>query len=482
MRKLELGTLVCVVALFCMATTVTSPAQTYTTLVSFDGTNGEAPWFGPLVQGADGNFYGTTLLGGTGSGTNICTSCGTVFKVTPAGELTTLHNFCSETDCSDGARPTLGLTFGSNGNFYGTTSEGGSFSGGTMFEVTPAGVFTTVYQFCSQANCADAGAATNLVLASNGNFYGAGVNVFEITPAGKYKTLYAFCSQPNCADGEGPGGALALGPNGTIYGTTGAGGAGGQGTIFAVSPNGKEQTLHSFAAAPDAVGNVVNGVILGTDGYLYGSLYAGGTRAFGSIFKVTTSGHYTTLVNFCANPGCDNSDEPEGALVQGTDGNFYGTTYMGGPAFYGNIFQVTPSGAFTQVYTFCNGAGCPDGENPVSGLVQGTDGNFYGATTGGSNQKACIGGCGTLYSLSMGLSPFVEANPGTGKVGRRIDIFGDNLTGTSSVTFNGTPATFVVASSADIKAVVPDGATSGTIQVVTPGGTLNSNVAFRVVP
>jgi uncharacterized protein (TIGR03437 family) len=82
----------------------------------------------------------------------------------------------------------------------------------------------------------------------------------------------------------------------------------------------------------------------------------------------------------------------------------------------------------------------------------------------------------------MGLSPFVEANPGTGKVGRRIDIFGNNLTGTSSVTFNGTPATFVVASSTDIKAVVPEGATSGTIQVATPGGTLSSNVAFRVVP
>jgi uncharacterized repeat protein (TIGR03803 family) len=482
MRKLELGIFACVVALFCMATTVTSPAQTYSTLVSFDGTNGEAPWFGPLVQGADGNFYGTTLLGGTGSGTNICTSCGTVFKVTPAGELTTLHNFCSETNCSDGARPTLGLTLGSNGNFYGTTSEGGSFSAGTMFEVTPAGVFTTVHQFCSQANCADPGAATNLVLAPNGNFYGAGVNVFEITPAGKYKALYAFCSQPNCADGEGPGGALALGPNGTIYGTTSAGGAGGQGTIFALSSSGKEQTLHSFAAAPDAVGNVANGVILGTDGNLYGSLYAGGTRAFGSIFKVTTSGHYTTLVNFGACAGCDDSDEPEGALVQGTDGNFYGTTYMGGPSSLGNIFQVTPSGAFTELYTFCDGPGCPDGKNPVSGLVQGTDGNFYGATTAGSNQKACIGGCGTLYSLSTGLSPFVEANPGTGKVGRRIDIFGNNLTGTSSVTFNGTPATFVVASSTDIKAVVPEGATSGTIQVATPGGTLSSNVAFRVVP
>jgi uncharacterized repeat protein (TIGR03803 family) len=481
MRKLKYGKIACIVALFCMAAALTSPAQTFNTLVAFDGTNGEAPWFGPLVQGPDGNFYGTTLLGGTGSGTNLCTlTCGTVFKVTPAGELTALHNFCSETNCSDGARPTLGLTLGSNGNFYGTTSEGGNFSGGTMFEVTPAGVFTTVYQFCSQANCADAGAATNLVLAPGGKFYGAGVNVFEITPAGKYKTLYAFCSQPNCADGEGPGGALALGPDGTIYGTTGAGGAFGQGTLFAVSPAGKERTLHSFAAAPDAIGNVANGVILGADGKLYGSLYAGGTRAFGSIFKATTSGHYNTLVNFGSCQTCDGSDQPEGALVQGTDGNFYGTTYMGGPNSFGNIFQVTPSGVFTEIYTFCNGAGCPDGENPVSGLVQGTDGNFYGATTGGSNIQACIGGCGTLYSLSMSLGPFVEANPGSGTVGQKIDIFGNNLKGTTSVTFNGTSATFVVASSTDIKTELPAGATTGTIKVTTPSGVLSSNVAFQV--
>lgn len=480
MRRLGLGIPICMVVLFCIATTIASHTQTFTTLATFGGTNGEAPWNAPLVQGTDGNFYGTTLLGGTGSDASICTSCGTVFKVTPAGVLTTLWNFCSQTNCSDGARPATGLVLGANGNIYGTTTMGGTFSGSTMFEVTPAGVFSTVYQFCSLPNCADAPSSAGLTLAPNGNFYGAGTTVFEITPAGKYTTLATFCpKQGKCPDGSAPGGPLAVGTDGSIVGTTDTYGAHGFGTVFEVTAEGKLQNLHSFAKYDTfGAGTNVNGVILGADGNFYGTTFGGGVGDRGTVYRVTPFGHYATISNLDAAQG----DEAESALVQGTDGNFYGTTYMGGTNIFGNIFQTTPSGTSTSVYGFCNGPGCPDGENPIAGLVQGTDGSFYGATTAGGNQSDCAGGCGTLYTLSMGLGSFVRSTPTMGKAGSKVLILGNDLTGTTSVTFDGISAKFSVVSSTYIQAMVPSGATSGTIQVATPGGTLNSNVAFTVIP
>jgi len=125
MKNLGFGKIACIVTAFCFATAVVSTAQTYTNLADFDGTDGNGP-NGTLVQGLDGNFYGTTLVGGP-------TQSGTVFRVTPAGEITNLHSFCLKSGCPDGARPIPGLTLATNGKFYGTTSE----SGGTVFAITP---------------------------------------------------------------------------------------------------------------------------------------------------------------------------------------------------------------------------------------------------------------------------------------------------------------------------------------------------------
>jgi len=166
-----------------------------------------------------------------------------------------------------------------------------------------------------------------------------------------------------------------------------------------------------------------------------------------------------------------------GALTQATDGNLYGIMDIGGAHGYGTIFRITTAGSLTTLYSFCSQSGCADGEYPEGGLVQDTNGTLYGtAADGGAN------GDGTVFSLSVGLSPFVETLPVSGKSGATIKILGTNLTGATSVTFNGTAATFTVSSSNFITATVPTGATTGTVQVVTPSGTLSSSVSFRVAP
>ncbi len=488
MKKLGFGKIACIVAAFCFATAVVSTAQTYTMLGAFDGTNGDLA-VGSLVQGVDGNFYGTTQYGGTGGDPHgICTkSCGTVFKVTPSGQITSLYSFCSQAGCSDGTQPFIGLTLASNGKFYGTTAVGPN--GGTIFEITSTGKLTTLYRFCSMTNCADgSGPQASMIQGVDGNLYGAtygggangGGTVFKITPAGSFSVLYSFCSQANCADGKFPMGALTLSPNGDIVGTTPLGGANGLGTVFEVSLAGQLTTLYSFPKVQVIGGNVANGVILGTDGSFWGTTFAGGKYDEGTIYRLSQSGQVRGY-SFCSQPNCADGWEPTSALVQGTDGNFYGTTQNVGTTYTGNIFQITPTGVFTSLYDFCGGV-CSAGTIPSAGLVQGTDGNFYGLTFGGGiTSSTCINGCGVVYSLSMGLGPFVESLPAAGKTGSTIGILGNNLTSTSGVTFNGVPATFTVVSDTFIKATVPTGATSGTIQVTTSSGTLNSNVIFRVV-
>jgi uncharacterized repeat protein (TIGR03803 family) len=172
-------------------------------------------------------------------------------------------------------------------------------------------------------------------------------------------------------------------------------------------------------------------------------------------------------------------------LVQATDGELYGTTLYGGanctfaPGGCGTIFKITPNSSLTVLYSFCAQVGCTDGVYPVTTLAQATNRDFYGTTAGGN--CASTGICGTVFSLSVGLGPFVETQTSSGKVGAAVTILGTDLTGATSVTFNGVPAVFTAISTGTaISTTVPTGATTGTVQVVTPGGTLSSNVPFRV--
>jgi uncharacterized repeat protein (TIGR03803 family) len=468
-------------------------AQTFTTLHSFDNTDGAFILAG-LIQATDGNFYGTAYEGGANCSPD---GCGTIFKITPGGALTTLHSFCSQSNCTDGEYPEAGLIQATNGNFYGTTYEGGANCApdgcGTIFKITSGGTLTTLYNFCSQSGCSDGYyPEAGLIQASNGDFYGTttfggagGVGtVFKITPSGTLTTLHSFCSQSNCADGEYPEAGLIQATNGNFYGTTYAGGgANSRGTVFKITPSGTLTTLYSFcpqSGCPDG-SDPQAGLAQATNGNFYGTTFAGGAHDLGTVFKITLSGNLTTVHSFCSvgYPDCADGDLPRfGALVQATNGDLYGTAPSGGAQiYYGIIFKITPGGSLTTLYSFCPQSGCPDGDDPRGTLVQDTNGNLYGTTfAGGAN------GFGTVFSLSVGLGPFVETQTTSGKVGAHVKILGTNLTGATSVTFNGTTATFHVVSSSEITTTVPTGASTGKVKVVTPHGTLTSNVNFRVTP
>jgi uncharacterized repeat protein (TIGR03803 family) len=464
----------CAIFSICLATAIASPAQTFTTLVSFNGSNGSNPGSGPLSQGKDGNFYGTTREGGSGA----YGGSGTVFKITPGGALTTQYNFCTNPSCPDGAQPYAGLVQGKDGNFYGTTwwPEATDW----VFKITPQGALTTLSMTPGGFPFAA------LVQGADGNFYGTtasggsgGVGtVFKITRFGTLTTLHSFEGYPT--DGAAPGiGALVQGTDGNFYGTTQYGGAnhGGCietcGTVFKITPQGAETTLYSFSCPPhDCHGGFspAGGLVQGTDGSFYGTTQYGGDMkdcpyGCGTVFKITAEGILTKLHVFHVTDGA----YPVASLVQATDGNFYGTTTEGGEL--GTVFRMTPQGALTTLHSF-DGS---DGVAPNAQLAQGTDGSFYGTTP----YNGVYGTNGTVFRLSVGLGPFVETNPTSGKVGAKVTILGNNLKGATSVTFNGTTATFK-AWSTHITTTVPTGATTGRVKVVTPKKTLRSNAPFRV--
>ena len=476
-----------IVGLLCLATSVLS-AQTVTTLADF-GSDGTGP-FG-IIQASNGNFYGVTDYGGSGPYCTIPSGCGTIFEITPAGRVTTLYNFCSQKSCTDGAFPN-GLVQASNGNFYGTTVLRGAHYQGTIFAITPTGKFTALYSFCAQTSCPDgshpAGALVQGVdgslygLTTNGGFsqfcqYGCGT-MFKITLSGQFTSVFDFCAKTNCVEeGRNPMQGLILAPSGDFYGTTSGGGKPQEGTVFKITPSGMLTQLHAFYSLPNGADGweAQAPLTLGGDGNFYGTASRGGTFKSGTLFKITPTGQYTVLYNFCAQANCADGASPSGPIAWGSDGNLYGTAAGGGSTQYaGTAFQITPSGQYRLLYTFCSQVGCADGVGP-EGLIQGTNGNFYGTTQGG-------GSGGTVFSLSMGLEPFVEAEPSFAAAGKRVAILGNNLTGTTSVTFNGTPATFKVGSGTYLLATVPAGATTGPIEVTTPNGTLSSNVAFQVTP
>jgi uncharacterized repeat protein (TIGR03803 family) len=460
----------------------------------------------PLIQGPDGNLYGTN---GSGIALGIVgLGGGTVFRMTPAGAITTLYTFCSQPNCSDGYIYPNGvgngsLVLASDGNFYGTTYAGGANPGpsdtcevgncgGTVFRMTAEGSLTTLYSFCAQANCTDGRSPVGLVQGLDGNFYGATENggannqgtFFRISPSGNLTTLYSFCSQPNCDDGGEPWSAPIQGSDGNFYGTTYNGGTANYGTVFKITPTGTLTTLYSGTGQNDEY--PTGPLVQETDGNFYG------TAVRGDVFKITPQGELTIL------SGTENG-YPYAGLIQASDGNFYGTFYVGDDGGVsesnscdsysgcGSLFQITPGGLLTALYGFCSQANCSDGYYPIAGLMQATNGILYGTTIAGGTGGAGSGplgsgsGAGTFFSLNNGLPRFVQTIPTIGSVGSTVLILGNGLTGASAVTFNGTSAAFNVLSDTEIQASVPLGATTGAVQVSTPGGTLSSNVAFQVL-
>ena len=419
-RKTGRSKIACVAACFCVAMAVASSAQTLTTLVNFDQTHGAAPQ-SPVIQASDGNFYGTTWGGGGGS-----KPYGTVFQATPAGGLTTLHSF----SLTDGASPIGGLVEGSDGNFYGTTSQGGTHPGaGTVFVISAAGSFRVLHNFAGTDGAVPYG---GLVQGKDGNFYGTTLSngpngygtVFKITPAGALTTLYAFSG----GDGASPAGTLILASDGNFYGTTVGGGVNSNcdgldtcGTVFKITPAGVLTTLYNFCSETKCTDGVepYAGLVQASDGNFYGTTWLGGTNCVpglnsgcGTVFKITPSGTFTSLYSFCTQTNCTDGKNPfYGSLVQASDGNLYGTTWLGGVATKcqngcGTIFRITTGGSFATVHAFT----FTDGQLPYAGMVQATDGNLYGTTSSGGAHDA-----GTVYGFNPGIPPnpvqFIAAPP-----------------------------------------------------------------------
>ena len=477
MKKLAISKIACVIFAFCVATVIASPAQTFSSLLSFNDTDGAQPFYTQLIQATDGNFYGTTFLDGVNGG-------GTVFRITPAGKLSTLYSFCEQNECADGANPYAGVIQGTDGNFYGTTQEGGvsiyNSSPGIIFKISPNGVVKTIYNFCSKPACTDGFSPYGgLIQGTDGNFYGTtysggkGLNgtVFKVTPAGVLTTLHSFCFAPGCIDGANPSGNLIQASNGNFYGTTFSGSE--SGTIFEITPTGTLTTIYTFCATGVCSDGAMPqaGLVQTSNGNFYGTTSGGGAHSEGTVFQVTAAGAFKTLYSFCAKSGCPDGSTPVAGLIQATDGNFYGAASQGGAHKDGTIFKITPAGAITILHSF----NVVDGSAPQATLLQATSGTFYGATnTGGTSND------GTIFSLSAGLGPFVAMRPTSGKAGATVLILGTNLTGATAVSFNGTAAAFTVVSKSEIKTTVPKGATSGPVTVKLPGGTLTSNVAFQI--
>ena len=467
--------MVCLGCALFVVLAISSSAQTFTTLAQFGL---QYIGFSSFIQGRDGNLYGTA---GAYSG-------GSLLKITPTGTITVLHNFCSQ-GCRDGSGPGASLVLGTDGNFYGlagggiTTSPCAYYGCGIVYRITPAGVYTVLHYF----NGSDGNVPSGLVEGTDKNFYGTATfggsgscsigcgTIFKMTAGGVVTPMHSF----NESDGFLPTGVVQ-GADGDLYGTTRWGGqyalniaceefgAYGCGTVFKITTGGAFTLLHSFDVRADGAEPYVP-VVQANDGTFYGTTFVGrGWYSNGTVFSITSTGAFTTVYNFMGIATYQTV-----GLFPASDGNLYGTTPESGSCGDGEglIYSVNQSGVFTSVYE----GGCEFGSY-AGGVFQATNGEFYGVYSfEGQN------GVGELYSLDTGLAPFVAFVLPVGRPRQTAQILGQGLTGTTSVTFNGVAAAkFSVVSDTYMTAVVPVGATTGAVVVATPAGNLTSNVSFRI--
>src|SRR4051812_21705906 len=346
--------------------------------------------YGELVMDSSGNLYGTTLYGGD-------SDHGTVFRRSPKGRLKIIHSFGVAAD--DGSEPVAGLVMDAAGNLYGTTLYGGAHQDcvqgcGAVFKISPDGTESVVYSFTGLSDGAHP--ATPLILDERGNLYGTAQEggtgncaqgcgvIFKISPKGQQTVLYAFAGD---ADGAQPTSGLLLDRQGNYIGETGQGGDSGNGTIYKLSKRGVKKTLYSFAAGNDGA-FPTSGLIMDWAGNLYGTTYGGGSAAGdGTVFRLSPTGKETVLHAFTANP---DGAFPAGRLTLADNGALLGTTPLGGGG-QGTVFKITPEGTESIVYAF---SGVADGGGPEGGLTKDSAGNLDGtARFGGAN------GGGTLFRL-----------------------------------------------------------------------------------
>jgi uncharacterized repeat protein (TIGR03803 family) len=456
---------------------VRAQGQTPTVVYNFPAYNGDVCQpEGFLVQGRDGYMYGT---GG-------CSSNGGVYKISPTGVESVVAGFPTGWAGCDS-----GLTLGNDGNFYGTCQSGNSTNAGVIYRLTPAGVFTDLHDFTDVTG--DAYPEQPPIQASDGNFYGTTGTpelshcgtVYQLTAAGAYKTLHAF------SGGDCHSSTLFQASDGSLYGTLSSCSIAGtnEGCVYKISTGGVFKEIYGFTSTPGGQ-NPCTGVIQGKDGKLYGATNQGGANGNGNIFKLTTAGGGHTDLHDFNNPtdaSCVNNENANTVLLnllQVTDGNFYGVNPAYGPNGNGSIYKLTSTNVFSA-FLFPNPP--VEGGQPAGTLIQNTNGLVYGTTPSGGNGASCtFSQCyGVFFSVATGDAAFVNLEPTqkTAIVGTKVGMFGQGFSSASVVKFGGVAATSVTRSgSTYLTAKVPTGAHTGAVTVTTGSTTLTTPQTFKVKP
>lgn len=438
--------------------------------------------FAPLLE-IGNTLYGTTSTGGLSGG-------GTVFQVPASGDpsLWTLP-----LPGTAGAGSAAGLALGRDGSLYGAAQHGGPNGAGTIFKISPSGDCTVLHAFSALTfshslgvfvNAEGATPKSGLIADGVGNLYGVAFaggasglgTLFKVTPQGGFTVLHTF-SGP---DGAQPIGSLTRARNGTLYGTTFGGGTAGAGTVFQFA-GGVLSTLYSFTGNADGA-QPSSALLLDPSGDLYGAAATGGIGRSGTLFRITQSGKFTRLYAFSPTDSTGaNLDGafPTAALIRGLDGALYGAAATGGANATGTLFRLSPSNAFSVLYTFSaidEQLTNDDGAFPAGALLQSRDGNLYGATARGG-----IGHSGTVFKLTL-VPVLSHFSPTSGPIGTVVTLAGINLTEALSVTVNGVPAPFTILSDTVLTLTIPPGATTGRIDVVNPFGRGLTGARFKLTP
>jgi uncharacterized repeat protein (TIGR03803 family) len=474
MKHLGIKHLMC--AMLLLVAVTAASAQTYTNLFTYPGTDNNTSgitWPGVLSQGQDGLLYSTIQ-------TNGAYNSGSVYKISTTGQYTLLYSFCAEKPpcATTGGIPTGGVTLGVDGNLWGTTTNGGKDAAGTAFKITPAGILTNLYSFTNGTD--DSAPTFTLLQGQDGNMYGVSEeqyntqygSFFKLSPKGVI-TSHPF----TYTDGATPD-LPVQGTDLNFYGTTQSGGdpTCKCGVIYKATAAGKITVLHAFTGYPNDGNRPIGILVQGNDGNFYGTTYSGGANNDGTVFKISPAGAYTFLYSFGS---AGDGSLPIAGLTLGTDGNFYGTTTGGGSNDGGHpggtIYKITSAGKETVLYNFC-AISCFDGLSPTTRLVQHTNGKFYGNSAGNS-----LGGS-VFYSFAVGLKAFTKLEIWSAKVGATVGILGEGFSGATAVSFDGIPAQFKNTSDTYMTATVPAGALTGKLAVTTFTGSLKSDRSFLVVP
>ncbi len=349
---------------------------------AFDGVDGANPYT-PLIRGTDQSLYGTTYDGGR-------FGFGVVFKLARDGTATVLHDFAGG---DDGANPLGGLLRDTEGNLYGTASDIlTSQNSGVIFQIAPDGTERVLHSFSDSSE--GIFPVGELIRDPDGNFYGTTIQggasgrgvVFRLAPDGTYTVLHSFAGGHH--DGSNPYSGVVRDPEGNLYGTLSKGGAHNEGLVYKLAPDGGFTVLHAFFSG-DGAGPFYGTLIRDAAGILYGTTPNGGAYLNGVVYEVAPDGTETVLYSF---KGRKDGGHPNAGLEMDAAGNLYGTAHSGGTRGFGVVFKLAADGTYTTLHSF---AGGNDGGYPYARPIFGPNGTLYGTTSGGTGESDF----GTLYRM-----------------------------------------------------------------------------------